>query len=134
MDSSIPNEQSYGMIINNQTLEYWVQFCYKDMCNEYGWNFKPLWVGCYGFDNLCKSIMECYNAPNKEELTIEELAEKVHIGWVKNYTYWRDNMKSKKNVYSDAHEKCCVEYNLLSDYEKDKDKFIANIIKKNIII
>jgi len=71
--------------------------------------------------------------------SLDECAENVHIGWTKNYTFWRDNppFQTQPTLYiapfnplGDERRNTCANtpYSQLPQEEKDKDLVIAEAI------
>ncbi len=133
----------YSEIINEKTLEEWVQLAHLINCKHFGWSQNALNVGCYGFDLLAVVIGYVHEHPSEASGGIEAVADLVHQGWVENYTYWRDfkpylakhglgYIKSAKPI-GDANRNTLAEteYVDLPEEEKVKDRVIAQFIIDN---
>lgn len=79
---SANGEFRYNFYLENfkMTREELAQKVHKINCEKHGWDYHPLKVGSFGFDNLIMSIgykLRDNNGPVS-----------IHDGWSENYTYW----------------------------------------------
>ena len=96
----------------------------------------------YGYDNLVYSIYEAFNNIDYE-LTIENIASKIHDSWCKNYIFLRANEPYRRTDYkymnpsqplNDSNRNYCTttSFNDLNDEEKTKilfqQKYYLNIL------
>jgi len=117
------------------TLDEHIQNAHKYNSSENGWYYRPLKRGAFGYDNLAISLVYAFRkltrTPGSNE---EKLAEKIHKGWVENYTFWRDNQPWKNSNYTKPskplndkrrNECASTKYSDLPEDEKEKDRIIA---------
>lgn len=143
MATETANKQyKYDQIVKGKTIDEWVQFAHKQNCRLNGWNYYPLKKGAFGYDNLAVCIGYILNNISTIDLfnmNMDVLAEKIHEGWVINYTYWRDNKPYERfpelyfkpfNPIGDEkrNTSAITQYNNLPLEEKEKDIIIAKII------
>jgi len=82
---SANGEFRYNFYLENfkMTREELAQKVHKINCEKQGWDYHPLKVGSFGFDNLIMSIgykLRDNNGPVS-----------IHSGWSVNYIYWTDS-------------------------------------------
>ncbi len=123
-----------------RTLDIWVQLMRKHNSNVHGWYYRPLERGGYGYDALCCSIMNVFDAI---QMSTNEwaLARAVHAGWTENYVYWRDNMVPPRSPYrapsyplgDSRRDQCAASiFDELPKDEQEKDLIIARGLKAEI--
>ena len=124
-------------LINYDTIPF-VNEVHKHNCLVNGWKYTELKRGMFGFDNLIHSIHEALFTDNYEK-TIENVARKIHIGWCKNYIYWRENLPYLRKDYkyynpakpiNDERRNYCAStsFDELNDEEKEKDVILAKFL------
>ena len=129
----------YNQIINNKSLDEWVQNLHKYNCEYNNWKFTLLKKGSYGYDNLCIAIG--YVIDNiKNDLILSDIAELIHEAWCINYIYWRDNKLDNSYILpfnklgDDRRNMCAItKYDDLSQEEQIKDIILAKFIVDNIL-
>ena len=141
---SANNEYHYDTNIFYMSLDFWVQEAHIFNCESNGWTISPLKKGTFGYDNLIVSLgYTLINCKRFTESELETIANLIHEGWIKNYTYWRDNEPWLNNDYkyykpfdplNDERRNNCAEldYNDLPQEEKDKDIILAKFLIKKI--
>jgi hypothetical protein len=130
------DDEFFGVEIN----EY-VDNIHKKMSEHYKWKYSPLKKYSFGYDNLINSIGKAldYSFNKNGQVTIDELADMVHKGWIDNYTFWRDEkpymtsmslyIKPYNALGDERRDKCAsTEYKDLPEEEKEKDLLIAKIL------
>lgn len=142
MVKSANNIVDYNGLYFDKTISDWIDFVHRKMSAHYKWKYFPLKQGAFGYDNLACSIYYVFNNCSRES-SVNEIASQVHDGWVINYMYWKNNEPWKTNnfykkpsqVLGDDRRNMCAKtkFNDLPDDEKEKDVFIAEILK-NIIL
>lgn len=138
----------YSRVMCGKPLSEWVDIVHRYMSDKSGWKYFPLSPGAFGYDNLVMSISELLiKISNKDNefsrlligtSTVDQLANHVHEGWVKNYTYWRDNSpflanpsykKPAKPLGDERRNMCAsLKYDDLPRDEKDKDIMVVDCI------
>lgn len=138
----------YDRVVCGKPLSEWVNLVHRYMSDKSGWKYFPLSPGAFGYDNLVVSIAELLiniSARDNEfsrllicTSTVDYLAHHVHEGWVKNYTYWRDNSpfladpsykKPAKPLGDERRNMCAsLKYDDLPQDEKDKDIMVVDCI------
>lgn len=108
--------------------------CHKALSLASNWKYVPLKPGAFGYDNMIHSIGMAF-ANHKVGMSVDEIADLVHQGWINNYTFWRDNLPFKKNplyqkpgspLGDERRNKCAMTpYAELPEDEKEKDRIIA---------
>jgi hypothetical protein len=141
------NNQVFDVYGEKLTLKELVDMCHKELSDSLQWEYKALFEGSFGFDNVAipvglvmknlNNILEKMKE-NKFEAVIEYMADLVHQGWIVNYTYWRDNCpwensNSYRKPYKDLGDEnrnvlAKTEYKDLPSFEKQKDKIIASTL------
>ena len=135
----------YNAIVCDKTLDAWVQETHHMMSREYGWKSTPLKPGCFGYDNLVVSLAYCYErllqSIEKTSVSLEEVSDFIHQGWILNYVYWRDHqpwvinkayIKPAKALGDERRNMCAsTAYNDLPEDEKQKDRLIAAYFLKH---
>ena len=137
---------SYDQIFEDKTLDEWIQQVHKNNCEINGWNIIPLKKGGFGYDNLAISIGDVFTKfPSFRckysctKLTIEILADFIHMGWADNYTHWRkyEPWINEPEKYTKPNQPLGDErrnllantnFNLLPEDEQKKDEDIAKFI------
>lgn len=124
----------YDTVFRGETIAEWVNKLHKYNCGENGWKFQPLLPGAFGFDNLAHSIDMVSLIPKKD---LDIIAEAIHIGWMVNYVFWRDNKpyewgkgyRKPASPLGDARRDACsvTLYSELPEEEKAKDKLLAKL-------
>lgn len=133
----------YDDIYLNKTLHNWALEAHNVMGNKYEWKNKPLIKGMFGLDNMVMSLGYVFKyCPNKLDLT--EIARYVHIGWSKNYIFWRDEKpwmlnkfykKPFNNLGDVRRNKLSVtKFDNIDLDEKEKNIIIAQYILDNFLI
>jgi len=128
------NELYYG-----QTLCDIAEKTHEHLSNQCGWFYRKLVPGQFGYDNMIVSIGHLLDNYN-ENLSIDEMASLIHIGWIINYKYWRDN---EPYIYNDHYKKSakklndnkrniCAEstFNDLGLDDKNQNLIMVDVIKK----
>lgn len=134
-------EYNYLDVFHGKTLHEWVELAHKSLSIASNWKYFPLKRGSFGYDNMCCSIGELLKYMDKHtDLTLDSMANAVHVGWIKNYVYWRDNspflqkeyIKPSKPLGDKRRDECAnLSYVDLPEDEKDKDRIIAKAIFEN---
>lgn len=129
---------TFSQTYNGTTLHDWINQCHKALAVSSGWEYKPLKPGMFGYDNLAHSIGRVFST-NYSTMSIDELANLVHQGWITNYIYWRDNNPFETNpLYfkpgnplGDERRNLCANtsYKDLPKDEQNKDLIIAQVLK-----
>ena len=135
------NQEFYGI-----PLDTWTQDAHKYNCDKNNWDYFPLKKGCFGYDNLAVSIgfalsLYVYDEHDHDQTLL--VADWVHQGWVKNYTYWRDNCPQDNPVYryippfyplNDERRNTCAitPFHYLDKEEREKDIVLAAFIISKI--
>jgi len=75
------------------TLAQLVSSTHRTMAQACGWtNAAPLVPGQYGYDNHIVTLYVVAKwKQDHPSATRVELAEQAHLGWIVNYTHWRDH-------------------------------------------
>lgn len=128
----------YYDVVNNKTLDEWVQEIHKHMSTVSGWEYRPLKQHSYGYENILMSLVYASNYMNStKSRDVNEIANEIHLGWCANYKYWRDNEPAKDGIHikpftplGDERRNMCANthFNNLPDDEKHKDIMIAEYI------
>ena len=138
---SANEKYNYDNTYYNIKLSELINTVHSEYSKEMKWEYRPLWPGQFGYDNMACSI--AYALSNSTKDTTElKLAELIHEGWIINYVYWRDHMPYETNTKykkpfvalgDDRRNKCAKsQYNELDTDEQTKDLIIAKILKKLI--
>lgn len=140
-DQTANQEFSYAEVYYGHSLAEWVNLAHKELSLASGWGYTPLKPGMFGFDNMAMSIGHTFRSSKDiSKLSVDQVAQLIHEGWVKNYVYWRDH-KPSKPLYSapakplgDDRRNLCAStlYQDLPQEEKDKDLVIATFLLKTI--
>ena len=88
---------TYQQVLKGKTIDCWVQEVHCANCTENRWKYMPLKPGAFGYDNLAHSIVTAIECDN---LDVNIMADAIHRGWIKNYTFWRDNKPYATNSRS----------------------------------
>jgi len=141
-NSSANGMYKYDREIYYMTLDSWCQEAHKYNCLSHGWNNALLKKGSFGYDNLIVSIgytlINCKDFTNTVE-NIEIIANMIHLGWIHNYTFWRDYSPWNNTDYKyykpfdplgdDRRNECAfLDYKDLSQEEKNKDIILAKFL------
>ena len=81
-------EFDYNQTFYDTTLDELIFLTHKDLSSKLKWKYFPLKRGSFGYDNMAMSIGTMLRTLSNDD--IEQAAELVHQGWVKNYKWWRD--------------------------------------------
>ena len=122
-------------------IDEYVNIIHKQMSEHYNWKYYPLKKYSFGYENLVNSIGKTfdYACSKNGKVTVDELADMVHQGWIDNYIFWRDQkpyiscesiyIKPYNSLSDERRNKCAItEYKDLPEEEKEKDLFIAKIL------
>lgn len=140
-------DQVFDVLGEKTTLRELVNTCHKELSDALQWDYKALFEGSFGFDNVAvpvglvmknlENILEKMKE-NKFEDVLEYMSDLVHQGWIVNYTYWRDhspweNTNSYRKPYKDLGDEnrnvlAQTEFKDLPSFEKQKDKIIAGTL------
>ena len=126
----------------DKTLNDWVQDLHLHLCKHKGWEYVPLVVGQFGYDDLASRITSalCYlfSASNQTAVTEDDIAHEVHWGFSENYVYWREKLPYESDIrfhpphrpLGDAYRDklASLKFADLSDHEKEKARGIARRI------
>jgi len=137
-------EFQYQQSFFGQPLVDWVHQCHRALAKASGWGFcAPLKPGMFGFDNHAMSLGHMFQEmmnEDRDEIDVEEMAEAIHNGWVKNYIFWRDHdlpkvySKPKKKLNDRRRNKCAdTKYHDLPEDEKFKDRAIAQYVMDTLM-
>lgn len=131
-------EFRYNFYLENfkMTREELAQKVHKINCEKQGWEYHPLKVGSFGFDNLIMSIgykLRDNNGPVS-----------IHDGWSANYTYWTEskpyegkfNYIAPFNPLGDERRTILskTKYDELDMKEKQKDIIIDEAVNSLVVI
>lgn len=134
---SANGEFRYNFYLENfkMTREELAQKVHKINCEKQGWDYHPLKVGSFGFDNLIMSIgykLRDNNGPVS-----------IHSGWSANYIYWTDskpyegkyNYIAPFNPLGDERRTKLsqTKYDDLDEEEKQKDIIIDEAVDSMVV-
>jgi hypothetical protein len=134
---SANGEFRYNFYLENfkMTREELAQKVHKINCEKQGWDYHPLKVGSFGFDNLIMSIgykIRDNNGPVS-----------IHDGWSANYTYWtktkpyegKYNYIAPFNSLGDERRTKLsqTKYDELDMKEKQKDIIIDEAVNRMVV-
>ena len=137
---SANGEYNYDTKIFYMTLNDWANQAHKFNCISNNWAFSPLKPGSFGYDNLIVSLgYTLTNCSTFTENDVEIIANLIHEGWIKNYTFWRDKKPWLNNDYKyykpfnhlndERRNNCAIlDYHKLPQEEKDKDIILAKFL------
>ena len=137
---SANGEYNYDTKIFYISLDDWANQAHTFNCISNNWAITPLKRGNFGYDNLIVSLgYTLTNCSTFTENDVEIIANLIHLGWIKNYTFWRDNEPWLNNDYkyykpfnqlNDERRNNCAEldYHKLPQEEKDKDIILAKFL------
>lgn len=118
------------------TREELAQKVHKINCEKQGWDYHPLKIGSFGFDNLIMSI--------GYKLRDNLGAVSIHDGWSANYTYWTEskpyegkyNYIPPFNPLGDERRTNLsqTKYADLDEKEKQKDIIIDEAVNSLVVI
>ncbi len=82
----------YNKIYYGKTLCEWVNLAHKENCVINKWEFVPLNVGQFGFDNIACSLVYCFKhlqttTKGDKDVIIEELVNYCFINYIIFYIY-----------------------------------------------
>jgi len=117
------------------TREELAQKIHKINCEKQGWDYHPLKVGSFGFDNLIMSIgykLRDNNGPVS-----------IHEGWSANYIYWTESKpyEGKYNYIAPFNQLgderrtklSQTKYDDLDEKEKQKDIIIDEAVDSMVV-
>lgn len=126
----------YNQVFEGKTLNEWVDLCHRSLSSVSHWVYRPLKIGSFGYDNMAVSIGTAMSS-SKMSQNLEDMAEKIHDGWVVNYVYRRDHkpyingpyIKPAQSLGDKRREQCAQQpYQSLPEDEKEKDRVIARVL------
>lgn len=133
---------SFDEVILSLPVSHWVARIDAEFVAKNGWKPRTLAPGTYGYDNYAHAInaaaglIDCRRdrVPDREAV-----AKYIHMGWKRNYEYWRDEepwedtsrgyTKPFQPLGDERRETCArLPWHELDQTEKDKDLSLADII------
>jgi len=124
------NNFKYDAEFYGYKLSELVYAAHKFNCESNNWTFHPLKPGAYGYDSLAVSIAFAISEYEKGNTN---LPENIHIGWSKNYVFWRDEKPYEDSILyirpyvpinDERRNKCAeLDFNNLEKDEQIKDYY-----------
>lgn len=130
---TIDNSITLDTMHYGQSIGEWSSLVGKLFAEQNGWDYDEN-KGTYGYHNMVFSIAAFFE--DYPYSSIDEAANSIHEGWIKNYTIWRDltdikppYQKPCKSIGDERRELCAkTSFYTLPENEKEKDIEIAKIL------
>lgn len=116
-----------------------VNKCHRCFSAKNKWDYKPLFPGTFGYDNMVNSLGHTLKATEEKTGTSKMWPQLIHEGWVRNYLHWRDQKPFESSqLYKrpfaplgDARRNLCAEqtFNELPSEEQTKDIALAECLQ-----
>lgn len=137
----------FSEVYFGKTLAEHIRDAHKLLSIELKWKYSELVPGQFGYDNMAVSLgyalmfMPDSGSAARQvdsKLSIDDIAARIHDGWVINYVFWRDNKpfensklyKKPASPLGDERRNKCAQTKFadLPKDEKDKDRIIARYL------
>ena len=116
-----------------------IERCHKYSCEKNNWDYSKIEKRSYVYDNYYHSIKKGLRYLKNGSSNLEELSSEIHKGWIENYKFWCmkpyliDNrfIDPLEEIECEKRKKLLVDYKLLEEDEKEKDRVIGRFLLEN---